>query len=55
MMIDVPAALHHPSSLETARFPGGPFPLTGVLRGAPRGAIEGGAGRYAPTIADRAV
>src|SRR5207245_3076622 len=23
----VPAALQHPSSLETARFPGGPFPL----------------------------
>jgi len=35
-MIDVPAALHHPSSLETARFPGGSFPLTGVLRGALR-------------------
>jgi hypothetical protein len=27
-MVNVPAALHHPSSLETARFPGGPFHLS---------------------------
>jgi hypothetical protein len=25
--VDVLAALHHPSSLETVRFPGGPFPF----------------------------
>jgi hypothetical protein len=30
-MMNVPAALHHPSSLETARFPGGSFLLSGQL------------------------
>jgi hypothetical protein len=32
-MWSVPAALHHPSSLETARFPGGPFHLTAAGQG----------------------
>jgi hypothetical protein len=30
-MVSVPAVLQHPSSLETARFPGGSFHLTGAV------------------------